>query len=67
MTDPFLPFCPFPYLNPNLAARELLTPAQRANPASFPSDEEIKKMQMFQDIGQQASKIDEMVTSLKVQ
>ncbi len=57
----------FPYLNPNLAARELLTPAQRANQASFPADEDIKKMQMFQDIGQQASKIDEMVTSLKVQ
>ena len=57
----------FPYLNPNLAARELLTPAQRENSASFPSDEELKKMKSFEDIGQQASKIDEMVTSLKVQ
>ena len=57
----------FPYLNPNLAARELLTPTQRANIASFPTDEEITTMQTFEDIGQQASKIDEMVTSLKVQ
>lgn len=57
----------FPYLNPNLAARELLTPEQRANPASFPSEAEISKMQIFHDIGQQASKIDEMVTSLKAQ
>jgi spermidine/putrescine transport system substrate-binding protein len=57
----------FPYLNPNLAARELLTPEQRANVASFPSAEELAKMQTFEDIGQQASKIDEMVTSLKVE
>ena len=57
----------FPYLNPNLAARDLLTPAQRANPASFPSDEDLKKMQGFEDIGPQAAKIDEMVTALKGQ
>ena len=57
----------FPSLNPNRAARELLTPAQLANPASFPSDEDIKKMQSFEDIGPQAAKIDEMVTALKGQ
>ena len=57
----------FPYLNPNLAARALLTPAQRANPASFPSDLDLKKMQSFEDIGPQAAKIDEMVTALKGQ
>ncbi len=57
----------FPYLNPNLAARALLTPEQLANAASFPTDEELAKMQTFEDIGQQASKVDEMVTSLKVQ
>jgi spermidine/putrescine transport system permease protein len=57
----------FPYLNPNLAARELLTPEQRANPASFPSVEEIRTMQIFKDIGEQASKAEELVTSLKVQ
>jgi spermidine/putrescine transport system substrate-binding protein len=55
----------FPYLNPNLAARKLLTAAQRANPASFPTDEEISKMQTFEDIGPQAAKIDEIVTLLK--
>ena len=57
----------FPYLNPNAAARDLLTPAQRNNPASFPSAEEIARMQTFKDIGKNASKIDELVTSLKTQ
>jgi spermidine/putrescine transport system permease protein len=57
----------FPYLNPNLAARELLTPEQRANTASFPSDEDFGKMGIFKDIGKQGSKIDEIVTSLKVE
>ncbi len=57
----------FPYLNPNLAARELLTPEQRNNPASFPTAEEISKMETFKDIGGQATKIDELVTSLKAE
>lgn len=57
----------FPYLNPNEAARKLLKPEQLANTASFPTTEEIKKMETFQDIGQQASKIDDLVTTLKVQ
>lgn len=57
----------FPYLNPNLAARALLTPAQRANPASFPTDDEISKMQTLEDIGPQTSKVDEIITSLKAQ
>lgn len=57
----------FPYLNPNVEARKLLTAEQLANPASFPTAEELKKMQTFDDIGEQASKIDEIVTSLKVQ
>ncbi len=57
----------FPYLNPNLAARELLTPEQRENPASFPTKEEISRMQTFKDIGEQATKVDELVTSLKAQ
>jgi spermidine/putrescine transport system permease protein len=57
----------FPYLNPNLAARRLLTAAQRANPASFPADDEISKMQTLGDIGLQASKVEEIVTSLKAQ
>jgi spermidine/putrescine transport system substrate-binding protein/spermidine/putrescine transport system permease protein len=57
----------FPYLNPNLAARELLTPAQRNNPASYPTAHELANMQTFKDIGDQATKIDELVTSLKAQ
>jgi spermidine/putrescine transport system permease protein len=57
----------FPYLNPNLAARDLLTPAQRNNPASFPTADQLANMQTFKDIGEQATKIDELVTSLKAQ
>ncbi len=57
----------FPYTNPNLAARQLLTPEQLNNPASFPSDEEIKSLQLFKDIGDQASQIDELVTTIKAQ
>jgi spermidine/putrescine transport system substrate-binding protein len=57
----------FPYTNPNLAARKILTEEQIKNKASFPSDEEIAKMQVFRDIGTQGSKVDELVTSLKAQ
>jgi spermidine/putrescine-binding protein len=57
----------FPYLNPNAAARELLTPAQRGNPASYPTADELANMQTFKDIGEQATKIDELVTSQKAQ
>ena len=46
----------FPYLNPNAAAREILTPAQRSNPASYPTADELARMQTFQDIGAQATK-----------
>lgn len=57
----------FPYLNPNAEARKLLTPEQLANAASFPTTEELSKLQTFKDIGPQASKIDDLVTTLKVQ
>jgi spermidine/putrescine-binding protein len=57
----------FPYLNPNAAARELLTPEQRSNHASFPTADELARMQTFKDIGEQATKIDELVTSQKAQ
>lgn len=57
----------FPYTNPNVAARELLTPEQRGNPASFPTAEEMATMTTFKDVGDQATKIDEVVTSLKAQ
>ncbi len=57
----------FPYLNPNAAARKLLKPEQLANPASFPSPDEVSKMETFKDIGSQAAKIDDLITTLKVQ
>lgn len=57
----------FPYTNPNMAARKLLTPEQLNNPASFPTEEEMKSLQLFKDIGDQASQIDELVTTIKSQ
>lgn len=57
----------FPYLNPNAAARQLLTPAQRGNPASYPTADELATMQTFKDIGEQATKVDELVTSQKAE
>lgn len=57
----------FPYLNPNLAARELLDPDALANPASYPSKEELDRMDTFKNIGDKASDIDDLVTTLKVQ
>ena len=57
----------FPYYSPNAAARELLTEAERNNPASYPPGFDITKAQFFKDIGEQGSKVDELITSLKVQ
>src|SRR4029077_1387889 len=57
----------FPYLNPNAAARQLLTPAQRGNPASYPTADELATMQTFKDIGEQATKVYELVTSQKAE
>ena len=56
----------FPYFNPNAAARALLTDAERNNPASYPPGLDVTKAQIFRDIGGQGSKIDELITSLKV-
>lgn len=56
-----------PSLNPNLGARKLLSPAQFANPASYPDDKNVVRMQIFEDIDGQSSKIDEIVTHLKDQ
>lgn len=57
----------FPYLNPNAPARALLSPEELANSASFPTKEELDKMEIFKDIGPQASKVDELVTTVKSQ
>jgi spermidine/putrescine transport system permease protein len=53
----------FPYTNPNIEARRLLTPEQLANVASYPP---LAKMGTFRDIGKAASDIDKLVTDLKV-
>lgn len=52
----------FPYTNPNVAARKLLTREQLANPASYPK---VDKLNTFRDIGKAAADIDKMVTDLK--
>ncbi|HVZ64898.1 MAG TPA: spermidine/putrescine ABC transporter substrate-binding protein [Lacunisphaera sp.] len=52
----------FPYTNPNLAARKLLSPEQLANPASYPPEANLKT---FRDIGKAAADIDKLLTDLK--
>ena len=49
----------------NLAARQLLTPAQLANPASYPSPDQDKDLETFRDIGEEASEVDATVSELK--
>ncbi len=52
----------FPYTNPNLEARKLLSKEQLANVASYPP---ASKIETFRDIGKAASDIDKLVTDLK--
>ena len=53
----------FPYTNPNVEARKLLTPAERANVASYPPGN--PKLSTFRDIGPLAANVDKLVTDLK--
>jgi spermidine/putrescine-binding protein len=53
----------FPYTNPNVEARKLLTPEERANPASYPPGN--PKLSTFRDIGPLAADVDKLVTDLK--
>jgi len=53
----------FPYTNPNLEARKLLTPAERANEASYPPGN--PKLETFRDIGPVAADVDKLITDLK--
>jgi spermidine/putrescine transport system substrate-binding protein len=55
----------FPYTNPNLGARKLLTDDQRDNPASYPPGD--PKLEIFRDIGDLAGAIDKMITELKAE
>jgi len=52
----------FPYTNPNLEARKLLTPEQLANPASYPRP---CKLESFHDICKSAALVDKLITDLK--
>jgi spermidine/putrescine transport system permease protein len=52
----------FPYTNPNVVARTLLTAEQLANPASYPK---LEKLNTFRDIGKAAAAVDKLVTDLK--
>jgi len=56
-----------PYYNPNLGARALLSPAQLNNPTSYPPGFDVTSAQLFTDLGEQASKVDELITTLKAQ
>jgi spermidine/putrescine transport system substrate-binding protein len=53
----------FPYNNPNLEARKLLSKEALANPASYPAPG--AKLETFRDIGRAAADIDKLVTDLK--
>lgn len=53
----------FPYTNPNLAARALLSPEERRNPASYPPRE--PRFEGLRDIGPMAIAVDKLVTALK--
>ncbi len=53
----------FPYTNPNLEARKLLSPEDQANPASYPPGN--PKLATFRDIGALAADVDKLFTDLK--
>jgi spermidine/putrescine transport system substrate-binding protein len=53
----------FPYTNPNVEARKLLTDKERANPASYPVGN--PKLSTFRDIGPLAADVDKLFTDLK--
>ena len=53
----------FPYTNPNLEARKLLSQQERENPASYPPGH--PKLVTFRDIGPMAAPVDKLFTDLK--
>jgi spermidine/putrescine transport system substrate-binding protein len=55
----------FPYTNPNVEARKLLSPEELKNPASYPPGD--PKLETFSDIGESAVQVDKLVTDLKAQ
>jgi spermidine/putrescine transport system substrate-binding protein len=55
----------FPYTNPNLEARKMLSPEELKNPASYPPGD--PKLEGFRDIGDSAVQVDKLITDLKAQ
>jgi len=53
----------YPYTNPNLAARQLLTPEQLANPASYPPNAE--HLHPLRNIGNDTKAVDEFVRRIR--
>lgn len=53
------------YPSPNDAAKPMITPADLQNPAVYPSDEYMAKLQFINDIGENARVYDEMWTMIK--
>ena len=53
----------FPYTNPNVEARKLLTPEELGNDASYPKGN--PKLETFRDIGPVAADVDKLITDLK--
>ncbi len=53
----------FPYTNPNVEARKLLSPEERANAASYPAGN--PKLETFRDIGPLAADVDKLFTDVK--
>ena len=53
----------FPYTNPNLAARKLLTREELGNPASYPKGE--AKLETFRDVGDGAARIEKLVREVR--
>jgi spermidine/putrescine transport system permease protein len=53
----------FPYTNPNVEARKLLTPAERANPASYPKGK--PKVEVFRDVGDAGERIEQLVREVR--
>jgi len=53
----------YPYTNPNLAARKLLTPAQLANPASYPPGD--PELPSLRNVGNTPDAVDAFVKGLR--
>lgn len=53
----------FPYTNPNLEARKLLSPEELANPASYPPGQQ--KLDYFRGIGKNANEVSRLVTEVR--